>query len=157
MSTPKLRFPEFRDGGEWEVGTLGNEHVSAFVKERAPLANLKLESYVSTENLLPDFSGVTTASKLPPTGSFTRFKKGDILISNIRPYLKKVWPANKEGASSNDVIVIRAQSKVSNLFLRFLIQNDQFINFIMKGAKGVKMPRGDISLIKNVGNQNSRY
>ena len=88
---PVLRFPEFRDVGEWEVGTLGGKNVSTFVKERTSLEKLKLENYVSTENLLPDFSGVTTASKLPPTGSFTRFKKGDILISNIRPYLKKVW------------------------------------------------------------------
>lgn len=145
---PLLRFPEFRDFGDWEARTLGDKNVSTFVKERTSLEKLKLENYVSTENLLPDFSGVTTASKLPPTGSFTRFKKGDILISNIRPYLKKVWPANKEGASSNDVIVIRAQSKVSDVFLRFLLQNDEFINYIMKGAKGVKMPRGDISLMK---------
>ena len=145
---PVLRFPEFRDVGEWEVGTLGGKNVSTFVKERTSLEKLKLENYVSTENLLPDFSGVTTASKLPPTGSFTRFKKGDILISNIRPYLKKVWTANKDGASSNDVVVIRAQSKVSDSFLSFLLKNDEFINYIMKGAKGVKMPRGDISLMK---------
>ncbi len=147
-TVPKLRFPEFRDAGEWEAASLGDKEVSTFVKERTPLEKLKLESYVSTENLLPDYAGVTTVSKLPPTGSFTRFKKGDILISNIRPYLKKVWSANKDGASSNDVIVIRAQSKVSDSFLSFLLKNDEFINYIMIGAKGVKMPRGDISLMK---------
>jgi len=145
---PKLRFPEFRDAAEWEEGKLGEKDISSFVKERMPLAELNLANYVSTENLLPYFGGVKTASKLPPTGSFTRYKKGDILISNIRPYLKKVWSANKDGGSSNDVIVIRAKSKVTDSFLTFLLKNDEFINYVMKGAKGVKMPRGDISLMK---------
>jgi type I restriction enzyme S subunit len=147
-NVPRLRFPEFRDAGEWEEGKLGDKNISTFVKERMPLEELTLESYVSTENLLPDYAGVTTSSKLPSTGSFTRYKKGDILISNIRPYLKKVWSANKDGATSNDVIVIRAKSKVRASFLTFLLKNDEFINYVMKGAKGVKMPRGDISLMK---------
>ena len=145
---PKLRFPEFLDVGEWKQSKLGERAVSIFVKERTPLQNLSLDNYVSTENLLPDFAGVINAAKLPPNGSFTRFKEGDVLISNIRPYLKKVWSANKNGASSNDVIVIRAQSSISDSFLTFLLKNDNFIDYIMKGAKGVKMPRGDISLMK---------
>lgn len=145
---PKLRFPEFRDAGEWEASALGEKGISIFVKERIPVEELKLSIYVSTENLLPDYAGVTTASKLPPNGSCTRFKKGDVLISNIRPYLKKVWAANIDGASSNDVIAIRAESKISPSFLTFLLKNDEFINYIMKGVKGVKMPRGDISLMK---------
>jgi type I restriction enzyme S subunit len=145
---PKLRFPEFHDVGEWKILTLGNKNISDFIKEKTSSEELKLDRYVSTENILPDFAGVKIAAKLPTTGSFTRFKKGDILISNIRPYLKKVWQTNKDGASSNDVIVIRAQSKISSLFLKFLIKNDEFINYVMEGAKGVKMPRGDVSSIK---------
>lgn len=148
MLVPKVRFPEFRDAGEWEESTLGSKGISTFVKERSPFEQLKLATYVSTENLLSDYAGVTIATRLPPNGSFTRFKKGDILISNIRPYLKKVWAATMDGASSNDVIVIRSESKVSNAFLTFLLKNDEFINYIMKSAKGVKMPRGDISLMK---------
>jgi len=107
-----------------------------------------IENYVSTENLLPEYGGVTIASKLPPAGSFTRFRKGDILISNIRPYLKKVWSANMDGAASNDIIIIRADTNVSESFLSFLLKNDDFINYIMIGVKGVKMPRGDKSLME---------
>lgn len=147
-TVPKLRFPEFQDAREWKQSKLGEKDVSTFVKERTPLQNLSLDSYVSTENLLSDYAGVTNAAKLPPSGSFTRFKEGDVLISNIRPYLKKVWAADKKGASSNDVIVIRSQPNISDSFLKFLLKNDNFIDYIMKGAKGVKMPRGDISLIK---------
>jgi type I restriction enzyme S subunit len=148
MNVPKLRFPEFRGAGEWEVSVLGESDISTFVKERISLQNLSINNYVSTENLLPDYEGVATASKLPPSGSFISFKVGDVLISNIRPYLKKVWSANKDGASSNDVVVIRAQPKISHLFLSFLLKNDDFIDYVMEGAKGVKMPRGDISLMK---------
>ena len=147
-TVPKLRFAEFRDSGEWEENVLGGKGISIFVKERTTQTKLKLETYISTENLLADYGGVTIASKLPPAGSFTRFQKDDILISNIRPYLKKVWSANFDGAASNDVIVIRAGNFVNETFLSFQLKNDAFINFVMMGAKGVKMPRGDKSLME---------
>ena len=143
---PSLRFPEFQDAPEWEEKNLGN--VSIFVNERMPLEQLTLAEYVSTENILPDYEGVKTASKLPPTGSATRFKTNDVLISNIRPYLKKVWLSNKEGGASNDVIVVRAKEKINDRYLSFILKNDAFIEYVMKGTKGVKMPRGDISLMK---------
>lgn len=143
---PSLRFPEFQDAPEWEEKNLGN--VSIFVNERMPLEQLTLAEYISTENILPDYEGVKTASKLPPTGSVTRFKTNDVLISNIRPYLKKVWLSNKEGGASNDVIVVRAKEKINDRYLSFILKNDAFIEYVMKGAKGVKMPRGDISLMK---------
>lgn len=144
---PKLRFPEFRDTGNWEKDVL--EKLSFFVNEKISLEHLILANYISTENILPDYEGVTKATKLPPSGSATRFKTHDILISNIRPYLKKVWLANKEGGTSNDVIVVRAKEKISYQYLSFALKNDVFIEYVMKGAKGVKMPRGDISLMRN--------
>ena len=143
---PKLRFPEFRDAGEWDECKL--VEVSDFIKERVSLEQLTLVNYVSTENILPDYGGVTTASKLPPSGAATRFKKDDILISNIRPYLKKIWFSSKDGGASNDVVVIRSKTKVSNKYLACLLKSDEFISYVMKGAKGVKMPRGDISLMQ---------
>ena len=145
---PRVRFEEFRDAGEWEERTLGDENIARFVTKKTPLENLNLDSYISTENLLPDYGGVTPASKLPPSGTFTQFQIGDILISNIRPYLKKVWAAEKEGTASNDIIIIRAVSTINKTFLSFLLKNDCFITYVMGGAKGLKMPRGDKSLIK---------
>ncbi|EGI71751.1 type I restriction-modification system, specificity subunit S [Pseudoalteromonas distincta] len=145
---PELRFPEFKNDAEWEKKVLNNKDIATFVKDREPLEQLKLNSYVSTENLLADYAGVAKASKLPPSGSFTSYKPNDVLISNIRPYLKKVWCADKIGAASNDVIVIRPNAKVSAAYMLHILKNDEFINFVMKGAKGVKMPRGDIASIK---------
>jgi type I restriction enzyme S subunit len=143
---PKLRFPEFRGEAGWKVG--GLREVADFVNEKIPLSRVSVESYVSTENLLPDYDGVTRASKLPITGSVTRFRPNDTLVSNIRPYLKKVWVADKEGGASNDVIVIRAKQRLLPQFLSFLLKNDAFIDYVMTGAKGVKMPRGDVGSMK---------
>lgn len=141
---PKLRFREFENTW-WEKAPLGREDVSTFVNEKISLEELKLETYVSTENLLPDYGDIVRASKLPLGGSFTRFKRGDVLISNIRPYLKKVWTSNMEGAASNDVVVVRSGAAIRGDFLSYLLRNDSFIKYVMQGAQGVKMPRGDKS------------
>ncbi len=144
-TVPKLRFSEFVGDGEWVEKSLGDKEVSFFVSEKVTVKKLNINTYISTENMLSDFSGVSTASKLPSFGSFTKFTSGDILISNIRPYLKKVWKSNKIGGASNDVLVFRSGSEVLSEFLEFTLKNDSFINYVMKSAKGVKMPRGDKS------------
>lgn len=142
---PKLRFPQFKDCKGWEVVELMN--IGYFVKEKIEVLNLNPEDYISTENLLSDYGGVTISNKLPTTEKVTAFQKNDILISNIRPYLKKVWVADKDGGASNDIVVIRAKSNINTSFLSSVIKNDDFINYMMKGAKGLKMPRGDLGLI----------
>jgi type I restriction enzyme S subunit len=142
-NVPNYRFPEFLEDGEWMEKKLGDKEVSYFVNEKTSVDKLNVNSYVSTENMLPEFSGVITSSKLPSLGNFTKFKNGDILISNIRPYLKKVWKADKIGGASNDVLVFRYGSEVLSEFLECIIKNEAFINYVMEGAKGVKMPRGD--------------
>lgn len=143
---PMLRFPEFREAEAWDCDALG--HVADFVNEKIPLEQVALENYVSTENILADYGGVTRASKLPTTGSATRYRPNDTLVSNIRPYLKKVWIADKEGGSSNDVIVIRAKQRLLPQYFSCLLKNDAFIDYVMTGAKGVKMPRGDVGSMK---------
>jgi len=118
------------------------------VNEKVPLERVALENYVSTENILPDYGGVDKASKLPTTGSVTRYRPNDTLVSNIRPYLKKVWVGDKEGGASNDVIVIRAKQSLLPQYFSCLLKNDAFIDYVMTGAKGVKMPRGDVGSMK---------
>ncbi|MEI9918979.1 MAG: restriction endonuclease subunit S [Bacteroidota bacterium] len=146
---PNLRFTEFKNDVEWKEANLGREDISTFVNEKASLDELKLETYISTENILPHYAGIVKSSRLPQNGSFTKFKEGDVLISNIRPYLKKVWHSSFEGAASNDVIVIRSSSEIDSDFLGCVLKNDSFINYVMNGAQGVKMPRGDKSLMQD--------
>jgi type I restriction enzyme S subunit len=143
---PKLRFPEFREAETWDADALGE--VATFVNEKIPLERVAVENYVSTENILPDYGGVAKASKLPTTGAVTRYRPNDTLVSNIRPYLKKVWVADKEGGASNDVIVIRAKERLLPRYFSCLLKNDAFVAYVMTGAKGVKMPRGDVGSMK---------
>lgn len=138
---PKWRFLEFKGNGDWERKKLGK--MAFIVNDKIAIEKLNAETYISTENMLPNFAGVSTASQLPQTGNFTKFKAGDILVSNIRPYLKKVWRSNKTGGASNDVIVFRSNSDIDSNFLEFILKNELFINYVMKNAKGLKMPRGD--------------
>ena len=64
-------------------------------------------------------------------------------MANIRPYLKKVWLANKEGGASPDVLVFRVKESNKSSFLYAVLLQDRFFEYAMKGAKGSKMPRGD--------------
>ena len=122
--------------------------ICKFVNEKVDTSSFHLEDYVSTENLLPNKGGVTVASKIPQ-GKATLFKKGDILISNIRPYFKKIYLAKKQGCCSNDVLCIRPNSNIPSSYLYYLLSQDSFFDYVMTGAKGTKMPRGDKGLIMN--------
>jgi type I restriction enzyme S subunit len=129
---------------EWKKYKLGE--VAIPVRDRIETSCLDSSSYISTENMLPNKAGVTLSSGIP-SGNAIKFKNGDVLISNIRPYFKKIWRADKVGGCSADVICLRASNKVDPLFLYYLLSQDLFFDYVMQGAKGTKMPRGDKSLI----------
>jgi type I restriction enzyme S subunit len=113
------------------------------INDRVASSNLTINNYISTENLLSDFQGTTPATSLPTDVNVIAFKKNDVLLSNIRPYLKKIWIANVNGGCSTDVFVFRSNEECSPRFLYYSIANSHFIDYVMVGAKGVKMPRGD--------------
>ena len=120
-----------------------------FTKERISTSLLTEDNYVSTENMLQDFQGVACAHNVPENTNVMEYKQGDVLVSNIRPYLKKVWMADKDGGCSADVFVMRANRNVcTDDFLHHIVANDRFVGYVMSGAKGVKMPRGDKEQMK---------
>ena len=120
-----------------------------FTKERISTSLLTEDNYVSTENMLQDFQGVTCSHNVPKNTNVMEYKRGDVLVSNIRPYLKKVWMADKDGGCSADVFVMRANRNVcTDDFLHHIVANDRFVGYVMSGAKGVKMPRGDKEQMK---------
>lgn len=112
-------------------------------KEKVPVSDIKIENYISTENMLPNKEGITLATSSPNTGKVSRYKKGDILISNIRPYFQKIWLANREGACSNDILIINANCNISNEYLYYSLTSNEFFLYMMSTSKGTKMPRGD--------------
>lgn len=100
-------------------------------------------NYVSTDNLIPDKAGIVNSNYVPKSGRANSFQERDVLISNIRPYFKKIWFANKEGGCSNDVLVFRAKGNVEPLFLYYQLSKDAFFDYMVAGSNGTKMPRGN--------------
>ena len=114
-----------------------------YVKGKVDVSKLDNSTYISTENMLPDKGGVTVAATLPTTAQTQIFEQDDVLVSNIRPYFKKIWFANQDGGCSNDVLVFRANEGVEPGFLYYVLADNKFFNYSMATSKGTKMPRGD--------------
>lgn len=145
LNVPALRFPEFTE--EWESVLL--EDVAEFQKKRISSDLLNNSNYISTENILQNFGGVQNSISIPANTNVIEYQRGDVLLSNIRPYLKKVWLSDRHGGCSADVFVLRG-NQCERRFLYYVIASDRFINFVMSGAKGVKMPRGDKSQMEKI-------
>lgn len=117
--------------------------VCKIISEKINSDLLDNNSYISTENMLLNFQGICSATSLPK-GNVTSFKINDILLSNIRPYFKKIWFSKFDGGCSNDVIVLRANNNIIlNKYLYYSLTNDGFINYYVASCKGTKMPRGN--------------
>ena len=112
-------------------------------KGKIEVANLDEATYISTENMLPNRGGVVPASGLPTIESTQAFAEGDVLVSNIRPYFKKIWQATFSGGCSNDVLVYRKKNGIDKDFLYYVLSDDQYFNYATATSKGTKMPRGD--------------
>lgn len=118
--------------------------IAKYVDESIRSTDITLEEYITIDCLLQNKEGRTIATNLPPSPcSLTKYKPGDILIGNIRPYLKKIWKANCKGGCSNDVLVFRAKDSNLSDYLYALLLQDNFYSYVMKAPKGSKMPRGD--------------
>ena len=118
--------------------------IADYVTDKISSNDIALREYVTTDCILQNKKGREIATNLPPQSCcLTRYQRGDVLIANIRPYLKKVWFADIDGGASSDVLVFRAKEGHSPSFLYAVLLQDSFFDYVMQGAKGSKMPRGD--------------
>ena len=123
--------------------------ICEFVKGKVAVSNLTKTNYISTENMLPNRGGIVEAATLPSVDTTQTYTIGDILVSNIRPYFKKIWFATTNGGCSNDVLVFRAKKDVNPFYLYYILSDDRFFNYATATSKGTKMPRGDKIAIMN--------
>ena len=130
-------------GDEVKWMTLGE--VARYSKSRIGAIDLDKDTYVGVDNLLPDKKGKTVSSYVPVKGNLTKFEMGDILIGNIRPYLKKIWLASNTGGASGDVLIVSLNDKALILpkYLYFVLSSDNFFYYNVQNSRGGKMPRGD--------------
>lgn len=124
-----------------ESGILAD--ICSYSKYRVAVSSLSLSTYYSTENILPGKAGAVDASSLPAVAQTTKCKVGDVLISNIRPYFKKIVYCQFECGCSTDVLCFTPKTSELSAYLYCTLYTDRFFNFMVAGSKGTKMPRGD--------------
>lgn len=125
--------------------------ICSYAKGKIAVAGLTAQNYISTENMLSNKVGITTAANLPSVEQTQAYRKNDVLVSNIRPYFKKIWHADCDGGCSNDVLVFRAADGADPTFLYYVLADDNFFNYATATSKGTKMPRGDKGAIMEYG------
>ena len=119
--------------------------ITSYVTNSVAQSSITTDTYVTTENMVKDRGGITTYSGELPASAGTAYKKGDTLVSNIRPYLQKIWLADRDGACSKDVLVFRSINTDSLLpeFLHLLLWQKDFFDYDMSTFTGTGRPRGD--------------
>lgn len=117
--------------------------ICQYITDKAVFSDIKSSVYISTENILPDKQGVAVFGTASPSERVVHFREEDVLVSNIRPYFKKMWFATTEGGCNADVLCFRALDKRFSYLLKSIMYQDGFFDYVMSGAKGTKMPRGD--------------
>lgn len=131
------------DGVEYKL--LGE--VARYSPQKVSAEDINSTTFVGVDNLLSQKRGRVNATHTPNTSTLTAYHPGNILLGNIRPYLKKVWLADRSGGCSGDVLAIKVKCQYSKLlesrFLYYIISGDPFFVFNQQNAKGSKMPRGD--------------
>lgn len=119
--------------------------IAPFTTKSIKYSDIESETYITTDNMLQNKFGIIPFEGVANISSITEYKPEDILISNIRPYLKKIWFADKEGGCSKDVLVLRSAdtSKYLPKYIFYMLRRDTFFDYVMEGKKGIKMPRGN--------------
>lgn len=124
-----------------EQGVLSD--ICTYSKEKVAVSKLDVSTYFSTENILPGKAGSVEASNLPTITQTTACHMGDTLISNIRPYFKKIVYCYEKCGCSTDVLCFEPVHPKYSAYLYSTLYADKFFDFMVAGSKGTKMPRGD--------------
>lgn len=127
------------------------KELAHYSTDRIDSSKLDENTYVGVDNLLQNRAGKKLAEHIPTSGRCTKYICNDILIGNIRPYLKKIWFTNNDGGTNGDVLDIRVNgySVLYPRYLYYVLSSDKFFNYDMQNAKGAKMPRGSKDAVMN--------
>lgn len=117
--------------------------ICSYSTDKVAVSELNVRTYFSTENMLSGKAGSTGATSLPTTSQTTACHKGDTLISNIRPYFKKIVYCEDKCGCSTDVLCFTPSQPCYSAYLFSTLYADKFFAFMVAGSKGTKMPRGD--------------
>lgn len=125
--------------------------LAEFSKNKKQISELNCQTFFSTENMLPGKAGAVAAASLPTMPKVTACNPGDILVSNIRPYFKKIVYCSTKCGCSSDVLCFHPKEDICSTWLFCSLYEDDFFDYVTAGSKGTKMPRGDKAYIMRYG------
>ena len=119
--------------------------VAQYSRKRIDAAEVDENNYIGVDNLLQDRAGKTQSLHVPETGIIPAYSKEDILIGNIRPYLKKIYFAETDGGTNGDVLAIHVTTpeRVYPKFLYYVLSSEDFFAYDTRYSRGGTMPRGN--------------
>lgn len=147
MSKTRPKFQTESIIKTWPMVRLGE--VCNEIKDRIQSSKIAVGEYVTTDSMVKDCGGIVQAGYVPSDVGLVEYHKGDVLIANIRPYLKKIWLADHDGGCSSDVVVFRSNiDGLSSEYLYSVLSQDAYFEYVMQKPRGTKMPRGDRDWMK---------
>lgn len=76
-------------------------------------------------------------------GKLSAFKRGDTIFNKLRPYLHKVYFAERDGGLFGELLVIHSLGELLPKFLFLKLFSKLFIDIVDGSTQGTKMPRAD--------------
>lgn len=148
LNMRKKQYNYYRDQllsfEEGDVEWRALSEMAEYSKARISYTELNDSNYVGVESLLQNRAGKIDSTRTPDSGNLTQYNPDDILIGNIRPYLKKIWHADRVGGTNGDVLVVHpTDTAINPRYLYQVLADDKFFEYNMQHAKGAKMPRGN--------------
>lgn len=147
LTARKKQYEYYRDelltfGDDVQVVQLSD--IAQYSKDRIEASEVVKNTYVGVDNLLQEKRGKTISSYVPTEGRLIKYHVNDILIGNIRPYLRKIWFSNNEGGTNGDVLTIEVKSNlILPKFLFTVLSSERFFFYNIQNSRGAKIPRGD--------------
>ncbi len=124
--------------------------IAHYSRERISAKEIDKTSYVGVDNILQNKKGKVDSDYVPISGTLIKYQRDDILIGNIRPYLRKIWIADRDGGTNGDVLCLQinkgSKQSIIPKYLFHILASEEFFTYAIKNSRGAKMPRGDKAL-----------
>ncbi|EAJ7018412.1 restriction endonuclease subunit S [Campylobacter upsaliensis] len=143
---------EFKNSGIAYLGLIPHHWEVKKLKYLATLRNQKSNDSdfkVGLENIESQTGKYISTNEVVFEDSGIYFYKNDILFGKLRPYLAKVFLADREGVCVSEFLVLTPKKQCGN-FLKFLMLSPLFISVVDGSTYGSKMPRASWEFIGNL-------
>lgn len=106
-----------------------------------PNNDLSIHAYIGLEHIEKGKGIIGKASSDDIKSLKSIFKFGDILYGKLRPYLNKHDIASFDGICSTDILVYRANSEITAMYVNYLMDTTEFIEYAVSNSNGINLPR----------------